>query len=252
MATDTEAGLLKNWVDSTARYSNLVNSELNSFKKGAWLGIIRENVKDIGSLKVLDVGTGPGFFAIILTQAGAEVTAVDYTETMLEAASANAKALGLDIEFKQADSQSLDFGDSSFDLVVSRNVAWTLIDAEKAYREWRRVLKPGGSTLIFDANWNYGLFNEERRASIQKDFEECRQRFPEQPLPNFTEEMNEYRRKMPQCARLRPHWDLGALLSAGFPRIYCDSDISSRVYTESEQLMYRSSPMFLIRAEKKA
>ncbi|MDR2406245.1 MAG: methyltransferase domain-containing protein [Deltaproteobacteria bacterium] len=248
MTTETE--LLKNWEDSTDRYSNLVNSELNSFKREAWLKIISENVETLESLKVLDVGTGPGFFAIILSQAGSQVRAVDYTETMVEAARANAEKLDLKIDFQKADSQDLPFDDNTFDLVISRNVAWTLIDAEKAYREWKRVLKPKGSTLIFDANWNYDLFNEERHAAVLKDYEECRVRFPEQPLHIFTPEMIEFRRKMPQCARLRPNWDLGALLDAGFSKIYCEANISSRVYTESEQLMYRSSPMFLIKAEK--
>lgn len=36
--------------------------------------------------KILDIGTGPGFFSIILAEAGYQVTAVDYTEAMLEEA----------------------------------------------------------------------------------------------------------------------------------------------------------------------
>ncbi|MFR0786904.1 MAG: methyltransferase domain-containing protein [Vescimonas sp.] len=36
-----------------------------------------------------------------------------------------------------------DFPNDTFDLVISRNVVWTIMDAEKAFREWRRVLKPG-------------------------------------------------------------------------------------------------------------
>lgn len=46
--------------------------------------------KEKEELKVLDVGCGPGFFPIILAEAGYNVTAVDYTEEMLEKARENA------------------------------------------------------------------------------------------------------------------------------------------------------------------
>ncbi len=40
-------------------------------------------------MKILDIGTGPGFFLMILSEAGYTVTAVDYTEEMLEKAKEN-------------------------------------------------------------------------------------------------------------------------------------------------------------------
>lgn len=46
------------------------------------------------SARVLDIGTGPGFFAINLALAGHEVTAVDVTEEMLQYAKAMRKVMG--------------------------------------------------------------------------------------------------------------------------------------------------------------
>ena len=56
-------------------------------------------------LRILDIGTGPGFFPMILAEAGYHVTAIDYTPGMLEKAAENAaKFIGeksRNIEFKE-------------------------------------------------------------------------------------------------------------------------------------------------------
>lgn len=56
-------------------------------------------------IRVLDVGTGPGFFAIILAELGYQVTAVDYTASMLEEARHNAGALAKHIHFQQMNAE---------------------------------------------------------------------------------------------------------------------------------------------------
>ncbi len=105
------------------------------------------------SLKILDIGTGPGFFSMILAEAGYHVTAVDYTPGMLEKAAQNAaKFIGKkkeNIEFIRMDAQALDFEDESFDVIVSRNLTWNLPHPEMAYKEWLRVLKKGGQAAEF-------------------------------------------------------------------------------------------------------
>ena len=51
--------------------------------------------------KILDVGTGPGFFAILLAKEGYQVTAVDQNAEMLRCAQENARQAGVDICFLQ-------------------------------------------------------------------------------------------------------------------------------------------------------
>ena len=75
-------------------------------------------------IRVLDVGTGPGFFAIILAELGYQVTAVDYTASMLEEARHNAGALAKHIHFQQMNAEKLAFQTASFDVLVTRNVTW--------------------------------------------------------------------------------------------------------------------------------
>jgi len=51
------------------------------------------------------------------------------------------------------DVQSLPFQSSSFDLVTSRHLLWTLPDPARAIAEWMRVLRPGGRIIAIDGNW---------------------------------------------------------------------------------------------------
>ena len=84
----------------------------------AWLALFEKELaaafpgRAISDLNVLDVGTGPGFLAVLLAKLGARVTAVDYTEGMLEEAARNAE--GLDVRFHRMDAEALGFEDATF------------------------------------------------------------------------------------------------------------------------------------------
>ena len=63
---------------------------------------------------------------------------------MVEAAKANARALGFDVEGRVADAEAIPYDDETFDLVVGHAVLHHIPDVELALREVLRVLKPGG------------------------------------------------------------------------------------------------------------
>ena len=69
--------------------------------------------------RVLDVGAGTGNAAIPAASAGATVVASDLTSELLEAGRRSAEGEGLDLEWRQADAESLPFADSEFDHVLS-------------------------------------------------------------------------------------------------------------------------------------
>jgi ubiquinone/menaquinone biosynthesis C-methylase UbiE len=104
-------------------------------------------------LKILDVGTGMGFLALLFAEMGHEVIGLDLSEGMLEQAKRNAKNMGLKINFFHGDAENLSFEDGSFDLVVSKFLLWTLPKPSSAVREWKRVLKPDGRVFAIDGNW---------------------------------------------------------------------------------------------------
>ena len=61
------------------------------------------------------------------------------------------------IETHNADLGSLPLADGSVDLIISRSVFEHLTDPESVYREFARVLRPGGRVVFLTANmWDYG------------------------------------------------------------------------------------------------
>ena len=98
----------------------------------------------------LEVGAGTGYFTLNLLRGGVveRAVAVDISQGMLDALSASAAELDLDVETARCDAAELPFPDSSFDLVFGHAVLHHLPDLDAAFQEFRRVLEPGG-TLLF-------------------------------------------------------------------------------------------------------
>jgi SAM-dependent methyltransferase len=101
------------------------------------------NLKPDESL--LDIGTGPGDFPIRIRQSGhrGRIVGVDTSPGMI----AKANSAGADIEFLQADAQSLPVPDASFDVITARHMLYHVADIPLALREAHRVLRPNGRFL---------------------------------------------------------------------------------------------------------
>jgi ubiquinone/menaquinone biosynthesis C-methylase UbiE len=74
--------------------------------------------------------------------------ATDISPGMLERLAQTAQELGVDVDTRQADAESLPFPDGSFDLVLGHAVLHHLPGLDKALSEFHRVLAPGG-TMAF-------------------------------------------------------------------------------------------------------
>ena len=105
------------WSTRTEGYSEVNQKELQGIQKKVWLQVLKEQFPDKPKeqLKILDIGTGPGFFPMILAGDGYRVDAVDYTQEMLEKAMKNTAKLCESIQFQKMDAQHLTFGDGVFD-----------------------------------------------------------------------------------------------------------------------------------------
>lgn len=260
-AEDMEQELLQEiasyWGTRAEGYSEVNEKELAGSQREAWLHVLEEQFPEKEEMKILDIGTGPGFFPMILSEAGYTVTAVDYTEEMLEKAKENLgkyTKYGLErVTLQRMDAQNLEFADETFDVVISRNLTWNLEKPEQAYQEWMRVLKPGGVLLNFDANWYGYLYDEEKKEAYEAD----RKKVEEQQLDDHylctdIDRMENIARQVPLSTMERPAWDTKVLESLGVCSIQTDSEIWKRVWSEEERLNYASTPMFLVRAEKSA
>lgn len=240
-----------NWAGEAGSYNENVNrNDLGQRNHEIWKSLIARNLPSGENLRILDVGTGPGFFAIIMAELGHTVTAVDCTKEMLDEAEKNAAESGVQITFLQGDCENLPFTEQCFDAVISRNVTWTLLDAEHTYEKWLNLLTPGGKILIFDANWNYHYHNKEYGEAHLRDCERYRKIFGKE-AEHFTDEQEAYRRSVPMCKVKRPEWDISVFSGMKVKTIFCDYDISDVVWDEERKVKYRSTPMFMIAVEKK-
>jgi len=118
-----------------------------------WETLLRGLISGSPGRRAIDIGTGTGQFAVYLARLGFRVTGIDISERMILKARGHAARFNLDINFQQQDAENLLFKDSTFDVVVSRNLLWTLPDPERALEEWRRVLKPSGALVVSDGMW---------------------------------------------------------------------------------------------------
>jgi SAM-dependent methyltransferase len=108
--------------------------------------------------RALEVGSGTGFFLLNLMQAGvAERGSVtDISPGMVEVALRNAANLGLDVDGRVADAETIPYPDGTFDLVVGHAVLHHIPDVERALREVLRVLEPGGRFVFAGEPTRYG------------------------------------------------------------------------------------------------
>ncbi|MDO4261537.1 MAG: class I SAM-dependent methyltransferase [Eubacteriales bacterium] len=208
------------WNSRAEGYTLSNREELEGDSRRLWERRIAEALGGTPCRRVLDVGCGPGFFSVLLARMGYEVTAVDYTENMLTEARRNADLYGVSVNFRRMDAQELTFADGVFDLVISRNVLWNLERPEQAYREWLRVLRPGGVLLNCDGNFYYyvtdGSYGDRSRWEHRHMNGVCAA-----PIDRIGE-------SLPLAKVLRPDWDERTLERIGA------SDIVRRVTNEKE------------------
>jgi SAM-dependent methyltransferase len=95
--------------------------------------------------RVLDVAAGSGNVALRAAQAGAEVVASDLTPENLEAGRREARALGVELEWVEADAEALPFGDGEFDVVTSSLGAIFAPNHQAVADELLRVCRAGGT-----------------------------------------------------------------------------------------------------------
>ena len=248
------------WTGRAAGYSEVNQLELATRQRQKWSDCLHAGIarqfpdRAPESMRVLEVGTGPGFFAILLRELGYDVTAIDLTPAMLEEAKKNAGELAGRICWMEMNAEALDFADERFDVVVSRNLTWNLPHPDKAYAEWARVLKPGGLLLNFDANWYAYLFDDEAQAAYDRDRANSAEwgvwdQNVEAEGENF-DVMEDIARGVPLSKIPRPAWDLKQLAALGL-QAEADEEVWQRVWSPEEKISFASTPMFLVQGRKK-
>ena len=127
------------------------HAHIARFTRGATDAIL-EAARIRPGMRVLDLASGVGDPALSIAAAvgpSGNVTATDLGRGMLSLAEDLARAKCLtNIEFGEADAESIPFPDESFDAVTCRFGVMFFPDQVRALKECRRVLKPGGRVAL--------------------------------------------------------------------------------------------------------
>ena len=97
------------WTLRSHDFGAVRKNELENEMGQKWLREIERLLPEKEHLRILDVGTGTGFFAVLLAQAGHQVEGIDLTPAMLEEARLLAAQRNLDIVFREMDAQALSY-----------------------------------------------------------------------------------------------------------------------------------------------
>jgi ubiquinone/menaquinone biosynthesis C-methylase UbiE len=96
----------------------------------------------------LEVGCGAGWESIAWAQQGMNVSAIDLSPAAIELAKKNFKYRTLEADLQVGNAEDLPFEGNTFDIVASFGVLHQTQSTQRAISEVRRVLKPGGETVI--------------------------------------------------------------------------------------------------------
>ncbi len=225
------------WSQRVESFSAQRCREFQSTKRELWLAEFSAYIPMQKGLRILDIGTGTGFFATILAMAGHEVVGIDLTAQMIGEAKRKAAHYQIPASFYVMDAEQPSFPPQSFDVLVSRNLTWTLPHLGAAYKAWHYLLKPGGLLLNFDADYchekeNRNLPENHAHKKIAADLIKQYEVMKEELRQPYT----------------RPAWDTKLLQQAGFSNIRVDTSVWKRIYADVDEF-YNPTPIFTIAAE---
>ena len=230
------------WTKRAESFFELRHDEIESYKSSRWLEEIKGLLPKKEKLNILDLGCGTGFFEVILGREGHKVTGVDLTEEMIAKANDMIRIYGLQesqVKAVVGDAEILDFLDESFDVVITRNLTWTLPHPIEAYKEWYRLLKKGGVLINFDAEYAKGAHNLTSPENIAH----------KNVSKELADECHDIYHMLTISTLDRPEWDVNVLGEIGFKETIADKTFGERIFAERDEF-YIPDKMFSIRAVK--
>ena len=130
--------------DDVAHRYDFLNDLLSLGRTKAWRRVVTSIIAPKPGMKILDIAAGTGSSSRPLVDKGAEVTALDFSQGMIE----QGRKQNKNINFVQGDALKLPFEDNSFDVTTISFGLRNTSNTEKALKEALRVTKDGGRIVV--------------------------------------------------------------------------------------------------------
>ena len=141
-----ESAIIKKRYNRLAPYFDGMEAVLEglffkTWRKQLWEKAEGEHILEVG------IGTGKN---LDYYPKNARMTAIDFSEAMLERAKQKSIRKRVDVDLHLMDVESLCFADNCFDTVIGTFVFCSVPSPRKGLRELYRVCKPGGQVLLLE------------------------------------------------------------------------------------------------------
>ena len=110
----------------------------------------RKRVIGAAEGRVLEIGIGSGLNLRLYGNNVKTVIGLEPSPELLRMARGQSRAARVQIELMEGTAEALPFDNENIDTIVTTWTLCTIPDAERALRECRRVLRPGGSLLFVE------------------------------------------------------------------------------------------------------
>ena len=130
--------------DDVANRYDFLNDLLSLGRTKAWRRVVTSIIAPKPGMKILDIAAGTGSSSRPLVEKGAEVTALDFSQGMIE----QGRKQNKNIKFVQGDALKLPFEENSFDVTTISFGLRNTSSTEIALKEALRVTKDGGRIVV--------------------------------------------------------------------------------------------------------
>ena len=139
--TDTYASNAEFWV-------RIIREQLDRYRTDLTDAAVLDALGDVDGARVLDGGCGEGYMGRLLAQRGAQVTGIETSAALIDAAREHPDAERHGISYAVASLEAIPEPDDSFDAAVCNHVISDVADPAAALKELGRVLRPGGRLVL--------------------------------------------------------------------------------------------------------
>ncbi|HEX8219442.1 MAG TPA: class I SAM-dependent methyltransferase [Chloroflexia bacterium] len=150
LSGEEKARYVKGMFGRIAWRYDLMNRIMSFGQDGTWRRYTVDQARPTAGGLALDVATGTGRIAQELAGRGMRVVGVDLTVEMMLQGRRDGVGDGEPVYFAGGDALNLPFPDDTFDCVTTGFAMRNVVDIEGAFREMRRVLKPGGRLVCLE------------------------------------------------------------------------------------------------------